>query len=684
MSGAPTAFFTGGGEMGARMRALRLERERRSARPRAGRQSLRSAASIMLNSRYPICDTGGRSSRCCTTTRGAPILGSGSTRGRSAARRARCGRRSGTRSGRCSSRSPCAGEGTWSEDELLPMRPARLHRGVLTSTSRSVRSAARTARWGGVFNAVVRRRRQHVIAERAGAAAVRELADRTSSARSVDGRGVRAGRRGPRHGARGTSPFALLYLLDGDAAARLGGAVGLAADSPAARRRGAAGRGGAERPRGAHGGPRGAVRRAVGRPVARGAARRARAAGGALRAGAPTPFSSPAWSARRALDDGLPRLPRAARRPERRRHPVERALRSRRSGAARERSRSWIARRRRSSATSATSCARRSRCSSRRWSDALADARRRWGPRSANALEPCTGTPSACQARHALLDFSRVEAGRARAEFERPRISRALDHGAGQQLSLRWSRARGSSLVVACAAVGAPSRVDRAMWEKSFLNLLSNAFKFTFAGGDRGWRWRAPGRASSSRSRDTGIRHPGREQPRIFERFHRVGGARARRPRGHRHRPLARARARLAARRNGSPRERGTGARVDVRGGRCPCAGPPPSHGSDSGVSSPPGACSDRRRSWPRWRSGTIISSSPPPSAVLAGGGRPRAPRARVLVVDDNADMRAYLARLLSPHWARGDLRRRGARCPPAHPRQPARPDPGRRDDAAA
>src|SRR5262249_20195212 len=69
--------------------------------------------------------------------------------------------------------------------------------------------------------------------------------------------------------------------------------------------------------------------------------------------------------------------------------------------------------------------------------------------------------------------------------------------------------------------------VDRSMWEKIVLNLLSNAFKFTFEGGID-VSLRAEGDRAVLRVRDTGVGVPPEEVPRLFERFHRVAGTRAR------------------------------------------------------------------------------------------------------------------------------------------------------------
>ena len=69
-------------------------------------------------------------------------------------------------------------------------------------------------------------------------------------------------------------------------------------------------------------------------------------------------------------------------------------------------------------------------------------------------------------------------------------------------------RARRARLVVDCPPLPEPVYVDREMWEKIVLNLLSNAFKFTFAGRDRGPRWRRRGRRVELSVRDTGTGIP--------------------------------------------------------------------------------------------------------------------------------------------------------------------------------
>jgi PAS domain S-box-containing protein len=65
------------------------------------------------------------------------------------------------------------------------------------------------------------------------------------------------------------------------------------------------------------------------------------------------------------------------------------------------------------------------------------------------------------------------------------------------------------------------------MWEKVVLNLLSNAFKFTFEG-EIEVSLKANGNVAELCVRDSGVGIPAEEMPRLFERFHRVSNARSR------------------------------------------------------------------------------------------------------------------------------------------------------------
>jgi signal transduction histidine kinase len=128
---------------------------------------------------------------------------------------------------------------------------------------------------------------------------------------------------------------------------------------------------------------------------------------------------------------------------------------------------------------------------------------------------------------NALLDFSRIEAGRVEAAYEPVDLAAFTAELAGVFRSA-VERA-GLEFVVDCQPAGEPVYVDREMWEKIVFNLLSNALKFTFDGrievslrrldGD------APGGSVELTVSDTGTGIPEDELPRLFERFYRVKGA---------------------------------------------------------------------------------------------------------------------------------------------------------------
>ncbi|WP_426959771.1 ATP-binding protein [Muricoccus radiodurans] len=128
---------------------------------------------------------------------------------------------------------------------------------------------------------------------------------------------------------------------------------------------------------------------------------------------------------------------------------------------------------------------------------------------------------------NSLLDFSRIESGRARASFE-PTDLGAFSAEIASSFRSAIERA-GMALEIRRAPLPHPVHVDREMWEKILLNLLSNAFKFTFAGRIAvAVAPSADGRAAVVRVSDTGIGIPAEELPKLFERFHRVEGAQGR------------------------------------------------------------------------------------------------------------------------------------------------------------
>jgi PAS domain S-box-containing protein len=124
-----------------------------------------------------------------------------------------------------------------------------------------------------------------------------------------------------------------------------------------------------------------------------------------------------------------------------------------------------------------------------------------------------------------LLDFSRIEAGRMQARYEPVDLAATTSELASVFRSA-IERA-GLTFDVDCPPLTHPVYVDRAMWEKVVLNLVSNAFKFTFTG-HVAVRVREEGDQAVISVTDTGIGVPVHEMPRLFERFHRIENAKSR------------------------------------------------------------------------------------------------------------------------------------------------------------
>ncbi|MDB6063283.1 MAG: Multi-sensor hybrid histidine kinase [Verrucomicrobiaceae bacterium] len=120
---------------------------------------------------------------------------------------------------------------------------------------------------------------------------------------------------------------------------------------------------------------------------------------------------------------------------------------------------------------------------------------------------------------NSLLDFSRIEAGRELAFYEPTDLS-AFTRDLASTFRSAIERA-GLVFDVDCAGIDQPVYIDREMWEKIVLNLLSNAFKFTLHG-YIAVRLRVENNRAVFEVVDTGVGVPAAELPKLFERFHRV------------------------------------------------------------------------------------------------------------------------------------------------------------------
>ncbi|WP_101255910.1 SpoIIE family protein phosphatase [Streptomyces barkulensis] len=245
-----------------------------------------------------------------------------------------------------------------------------------------------------------------------------------------------------------------------------------------------------------------------------------------------------------------------------------------------------------------------------------------------------------------LLDFSRIEAGRMRARFE-PVDLAAVTAELASVFRSAVERA-GLDFDVDCPALPGPVHIDRDMWEKVVLNLLSNALKFTFDG-SIGVTLRAEGGQAVLRVSDTGIGVPRDELPRLFERFHRIENARARSNEGS---GIGLALVKeLVGLHGGTITADSTEGEGTVLTVRLPFGTDRlPAGSADRGAEPFPVSAADPYlQEALRWlpdeeEEGEAGREEPVPPATGAA-------RARVLIADDNADMREYLRRILTPGY---------------------------------
>lgn len=248
----------------------------------------------------------------------------------------------------------------------------------------------------------------------------------------------------------------------------------------------------------------------------------------------------------------------------------------------------------------------------------------------------------------ALLDFARIEGDRLHASFEPVNLAAVT----AQLASLfDWvARKAGIDFKVDCEELGELVYVDREMWEKIVLNLLSNAFKFTLRG-QICVSLRRREAAVELSVRDTGVGIPRHELARIFERFHRVEDSRGLRREGagiglalvkelvNQHGGTSVARS--------SPGEGSTfSVSIPLGNAHLPqqnVRAVPAEESERAGAST----CADLYvEQASRWMDASGTGSTQRESVErLAASSK------RVVLADDNADMREYVGRVLSEHF---------------------------------
>ena len=189
--------------------------------------------------------------------------------------------------------------------------------------------------------------------------------------------------------------------------------------------------------------------------------------------------------------------------------------------------------------------------------------------------------------------------------------------------------------------------IDRPSWEKIVFNLLSNAFKFTHRGEITvGVQSSQDGRHAVLKVSDTGIGISAEELPRLFERFHRIEGAQGRSFEGtgiglalvqelvRLHGGSVHAESQLGA---------GTTFVVEMPSGTAHLPADQLRPSGNSAVAAPQAFIEEALR----WLPQADAMERPLEAATALPFSRAPSDGKRILLADDNTDMRDYVSRLL-------------------------------------
>jgi signal transduction histidine kinase/DNA-binding response OmpR family regulator len=249
-----------------------------------------------------------------------------------------------------------------------------------------------------------------------------------------------------------------------------------------------------------------------------------------------------------------------------------------------------------------------------------------------------------------LLDFSRIEAGRFQASFHPTDLSRltselaSVFHTVIEKAGLRF--------IINCPQIDELVYVDRDLWEKIVFNLLSNAFKFTFTG-EIEVALRKAGSEIELIVRDTGTGIPAEDAPHLFERFYRVKNAQGRTFEGS---GIGLALVQELAKQHGGSvgveSKLGAGSTFTVSVPLGSAHLPADRIGAERSLTSTSlsgDTYVEEALHWlPDLPTAEAVAIAPPVPSESFCGTIPSLSRAQILVVDDNADMRDYVTKLLS------------------------------------
>jgi len=244
-----------------------------------------------------------------------------------------------------------------------------------------------------------------------------------------------------------------------------------------------------------------------------------------------------------------------------------------------------------------------------------------------------------------LLDFSRIEAGRLEAQYQPIDLKLITNDIASNFRSLIEDA--GLQFDVKMEEVASTTYVDVEMWEKIVLNLISNAFKYTVMG-----------KISVSlepdhhhvllKVTDTGVGIPTHELPKMFERFHRINNPNGRTIEGT---GIGLSLVKELVKLHGgsiaveSTEGKGSMFTVSVPYGKKHLPEAQVSESKTTGLSNLSDIYINEIKTFADGEAQTDSEQTDSLRVQSEGGD------VKILVVDDNADMREYIERILKPYY---------------------------------